>query len=85
MIIPDNLDDPLLNEQFVPCRDDRCKHEPLHAVHVVLVQRGRQTRRCPVCNAKITRVPRKRAYCSKCSWRVVNNQTEETDCARDQS
>lgn len=84
MIIPDHPDDLLLDAQFTPCRDDRCKHEPLHAAHAVPMQRGRQTRRCPLCNAKIVRVPRKRASCSKCSWRVVNNPTEETESARDQ-
>lgn len=82
MIIPDHPDDLLLDEKFVPCRDDRCMNHELHAEHVVLVGRGRQLRRCPVCNAKIIRVPRKRAYCTKCSWRVVNKPEEEN--ARDQ-
>jgi hypothetical protein len=85
MIIPDHPDDLLLDEKFTPCRDERCSNLQLHAEHRVPVKRGRQLRRCPICNAAVTRIPRKRVFCSKCSWRIVNNPTEEIESARDQS
>lgn len=80
MIVLDHLDDPLLDPDFKPCRDERCAELTLHAEHNVPVGRGRQPRLCPICNSKIIRVPRKWASCSNCSWRI-NNQTKDTDRA----
>jgi hypothetical protein len=77
VIIPDHPDDLLLDEKFVPCRDDRCPIDELHAEHSVPMRRGRQIRRCPICNSTIIRIPRKWACCSKCSWRLTNKPNED--------
>jgi ribosomal protein S27AE len=75
MIIIDNLDDPLLDESFEPCRDDRCSIDTLHAKHEVRWRQGRPTRQCPLCHrSSIIRVPRERMYCVSCSWEVSFNQ-----------
>jgi hypothetical protein len=73
MIILDHPDDPLLDPGFEPCRDERCGIMGLHAAHRVGMKRGRQIRRCPVCNSEVVRVPRKRVSCSKCPWHIVNH------------
>jgi hypothetical protein len=82
LVDEDVLNDPMLHATremetdptFVPCRDECCTVQALHREHEVKVGRGQRFKRCPMCNAEIIRIPRKRAYCSSpsCSWRIVN-------------
>jgi hypothetical protein len=63
--------DLLADPAFTPCREERCQTLGLHPAHVVPVGRGRQPRRCPVCNGAIVREPRKYARCTRCAWNLT--------------
>lgn len=72
--------DLMLDPDFRPCRNERCKLERLHAEHEDTVgKRGSQLRFCPLCKSSLCKLPRKRARCSNpvCNWRGTTTSKPE--------
>jgi hypothetical protein len=63
---------------FEPCREDRCPDDSIHPAHPEDFGHSRSSKffmtSCPLCSAKLIRLPRRRARCSVCSWRGKNDR-----------
>lgn len=77
MIVVDNLDDPLLDPDFVPCRDERCKIAYLHRDHTMTLTKSRLLTCCPLCGGALIRLPRRHARCAACPWKVITKRNTD--------
>lgn len=58
------------DDDFRPCRDDKCPIERVHREHPMPPDnRKKVITTCPDCDAALIALRGKRGICSRCSWR----------------